>query len=273
MIVKGVRVPFCVAVALAGGCREGSAADPLPAAPVSAPGWILTVTGNVRVGPRYPGSQDFSFLGFPSFGLRRVGEPKRFSTPDDGLSVPLYDTAALRVGIAGRFRGGRYFGDDRRLFGFEDVKWAVEPGLFVEFWPSEMLRLRTEVRYGVNGYNGFVGDVGVDGVLRYGQFTFAAGPRLSWGDQEFTSTYFGVTPLESAINGLVPPYRPSGGVTSAGLATSLSYDFSEQWSTTVSASFARLVGDAADSPIVERFGSENQFSVGASVSYSFSTGW
>jgi MipA family protein len=35
-----------------------------------------------------------------------------------------------------------------------------------------------------------------------------------------------------------------------------------------------LVGDAADSPIAKRFGSEHPFTVGASLSYSFATtGW
>ena len=43
---------------------------------------------------------------------------------------------------------------------------------------------------------------------------------------------------------------------------------------TVSASYSRLVSDAADSPIVKSFGSENQFTVGVSLSYSFVTsGW
>jgi outer membrane scaffolding protein for murein synthesis (MipA/OmpV family) len=32
------------------------------------------------------------------------------------------------------------------------------------------------------------------------------------------------------------------------------------------------VGDAADSPIVREFGSEHQFGLGLTVSYSFSTG-
>ena len=137
-----------------------------------------------------------------------------------------------------------------------------------------MLRLRAEVRHSVGGYDGFAGDVGADGVLRFGRFTYALGPRLAWADRNFAEAYFGVTPVEAAINGLVTPYRPSGGVTSAGVATSLSYDFSEEWSTTVSARWARLVGDPADSPIVKRFGSENQFTFGASVSYSFTTaGW
>ena len=251
------------------------AADPVfSPVPVQSSGWIVTVTGNAKVGPQYPGSDDFGLFAYPSFDLRRVGEPKRFKTPDDGLSFPLYDTATVRAGLAGRFRGGRYLADDRRLFGLDDVRWAVEPGVFVEFWPLEMIRLRGEVRHGLNGHHGFVADFGIDGVARFGSFTVAAGPRLALGDSEFARTYFGVTPFEASLNGLVTPYRPSGGVTSVGVASSLTYDWSEQWSTTVSASYARLVGDAADSPIVRRFGSENQFSFGASISYSFTTsGW
>jgi outer membrane scaffolding protein for murein synthesis (MipA/OmpV family) len=266
---------------LAAGSGLGLAVSPASAAdllfspePVSSSVWIVTVTGNAKVGPSYPGADDLSFIAFPSFSIRRVGEPKRFTTPDDGFSLPVYDTETLRAGITGRFRGGRYLETDRRLFGLEDVKWAVEPGLFVEFWPTQILRMRAELRRGVNGHDGIVGDVGADLVGRFGRFTVSAGPRLALGDQEFMRTYFGVTPFEAAANGLVTPYRPSGGIVSVGASSALTYDWSEQWSTTVSASYSRLVGDAADSPIVKRFGSENQFSFGASVSYSFSTsGW
>jgi outer membrane protein len=242
--------------------------------PVASAGWIVTATANGKIGPSFPGSDEFSGIVFPSFSLRRVGEPKRFSSPDDGLSLPLYDTPGIRFGIAGRFRGGRYLETDPRLFGFKDVKWAVEPGVFLEWWPLEMIRLRGELRHGVHGHHGLVGDLGLDLVSRIGPWTLAAGPRLSLGDDEFAETYFGVRPFEAAINGLVPAYKPSGGLNSVGVATALSYDWSPAWSTTVSVSYARLVGDAADSPIVKRFGSENQFTFGASVSYSFQTsGW
>jgi outer membrane scaffolding protein for murein synthesis (MipA/OmpV family) len=264
------------AVFLAVGAGAALAADPsfLSPTPVSSSGWIVTVTGNAKVGPSYPGADDLSFIAFPSFSLRRPGEPKRFTTPDDGLSIPLYDTPSLRAGLTGRFRGGRYLESDRRLFGFEDVRWAVEPGVFLEFWPVQFLRLRGEIRHGINGHDGFVADLAGDYVSRFDRFTWSIGPRLSLGDEEFTQTYFGIRPFEAAINGLVLPYSPSGGVTSAGVSTALTYDWSEQWSTTVSASYSHLVGDAADSPIVKRFGSEHQFSFGASLSYSFSTaGW
>jgi outer membrane scaffolding protein for murein synthesis (MipA/OmpV family) len=244
------------------------------AVPAVTPSWIVTLTANGQVGPRYPGSDEYTVFGYPSLSFRRAGEPRRFSTPDDGISLALYDTPQFRAGLAGRYRGGRYDGSDRRLTGLEDVQWAVEPGVFVEYWPFEFLRARAELRHGFGGHHGFVADLGLDFVQRFGAFTVAAGPRLALGDGDFTRAYFGVRPFEAALNGVVTPYRPSGGVTTVGAATSVSYDLSPQCSSTVSASYGRLVSDAADSPIVKSFGSENQLTVGLSLSYSFATtGW
>jgi outer membrane scaffolding protein for murein synthesis (MipA/OmpV family) len=254
---------------------SAQAADPVFGTPPSAAtGWIATVKGNLKVGPSYPGSDDFSFVAFPSVSFRRAGTPERFSAPDDGLSFSLLeDNSALRFGIVGRFQGGRYLEDDRRLFGLDKVNWAVEPGLFIEFWPVEFLRARAEIRRGFNGHEGFVGDLGLDFVQRYGAFTFSVGPRVGLGDSEFTRTYFGVTPYEASLNGLVTPYDPSGGFTNVGATSALTYNWSEQWSTTGYVTYKRLVGDAADSPIVKRFGSENQIGLGLTVSYSFDTGY
>ena len=127
-------------------------------------------------------------------------------------------------------------------------------------------------RHGINGYDGFVADFGLDVVQRYGAFMVSVGPRLALGDSSFTRTYFGVTPFEAAVNGQVTAYRPSGGITSVGVTSGLTYDWSDQWSTTGFVSYKRLVSDAADSPIVKRFGSENQVSLGLTASYSFDSG-
>lgn len=268
-----IRAGAAAALLLAGLGTGAEAADPLFTPHAVAPsGWIVTVEANGLVGPRYPGSDEFGFFGYPWVSFRKAGEPKRFSTPDDGFSLSLYDTSSFRAGLAGRYRGGRYDGADRRLLGLEDVRWSVEPGVFVEFWPVEFLRARAELRHGIGGHHGFVADLALDVVQRFGAVTFAVGPRMALGDADFTRTYFGVRPFEAALNGSVAAYRPSGGVTSVGVASSLTYDWSEQWSTTLSASYSRLTGDAAASPIVKRFGSENQFGIGLGVSYSFAVG-
>jgi outer membrane protein len=251
---------------------QAQAADLIPGASQMLPsGWIVTLKGNVQATPRYPGSDELSFVGYPSVSFRRAGTPQRFSSPDDGISLSLLDDSAFRFGVVGRFQGGRYLDDDRRLVGLDKIDWAVEPGVFVEYWPVQFLRARAEIRRGFNGHEGFVADFGLDAVQRFGAFTLSAGPRVSLGDDEFTRTYFGVTPAEAALNGEVSAYRPSGGITSAGATASVTYDWSEQWSTTGYVTYKRLVGDAADSPIVKRFGSENQVGVGLSVSYSFAT--
>lgn len=264
-----------LAVLLVAGSASVSAqaADPsftmLPASPS---GWIVTLKANLRAQPAYPGADDLSFIGYPSFSLRRAGTVERFSAPDDGLSFSFLDDSALRFGVVGRFQGGRYLQDDRRLTGLNKIDWALEPGLFLEYWPVEFLRARAEIRHGINGHDGFVADFGIDLVQTFGAFTVSAGPRLSLGDSEFTRTYFGITPVEAALNGQVEAYRPSGGITSVGALASASYTWSEQWSTTAFVSYKRLVGDAADSPIVREFGSEHQVGVGLTVSYSFGVG-
>lgn len=250
------------------------AADPVyyPSVPTLPSGWIVTLKANLKVGPAYPGADDWDFIGFPSLSFRRAGTVERFSTPDDGLSFSFLDDSAFRFGVVGRFQGGRYYEDNRELFGLKKIDWAVEPGLFVEYWPVEFLRARAEVRRGFNGHEGFVADLGVDFVQRLGALTVSVGPRLALGDDEFTQTYFGVTPVEAALNGQVTPYDPSGGITSVGATASASYNWSEQWSTTGYVTYKHLVGDAADSPIVKQFGSENQVGVGLTLSYSFGFG-
>jgi outer membrane scaffolding protein for murein synthesis (MipA/OmpV family) len=258
---------------LAASAIPAYAADPIfTALPTNPNGWIVTVKGNARLGPSYPGADDFDFVAFPSLSFRRAGTPERYSAPDDGLSFSFVEQSSLTIGVVGRFQGGRYLQDDRRLFGLEKVNWAIEPGLFVEYWPVEFLRARAELRHGVNGHDGFVADFGVDVVQRYGAFTLSVGPRIALGDSSFTRTYFGVTPYEAALNGLVTAYRPTGGITSAGVTSGLTYDWSDQWSATGFVSYKRLVGDAADSPIVKRFGSKNQVGLGLTVSYSFDSG-
>jgi outer membrane protein len=259
-------LPFLVA-----GSTLAQAADPLfsPEPIQNSSSWIVTVKGNLRVSPSFPGSDEFSVIGYPSLSFRRAGTVERFSAPDDGLSFSFLDESVFRVGVVGRFVGGRYVDDDRRLLGLEKVDWAIEPGVFVEYWPLEFLRARAEIRRGFNGHEGFVADFGLDAVQRFGAFTVSLGPRLSLGDSEFTRTYFGVTPVEAALNGEVTPYRPSGGITSVGATGAISYDWSPEWSTTAFVTYKHLVGDAADSPIVQEFGSEHQVGFGLTVAYSF----
>jgi MipA family protein len=243
--------------------------QPEPAPLAQNDGWIVTVKGTAQVSPTFLGSSRYSLYGWPSLSWHRVGEPAQFSAPDDGVGFSLYDTSWLRIGPVARINPGRYSGSEGRLTGLDDVKWAFEPGVFLELWPTNQIRARMEVRYGINGFNGFVGNLGLDFVQPWGRFTFSGGPRLAWGDTDFTRAFFGVTFVEASINPLVTPYRPNGGVTSVGVAAAVSYAWSDAWTTTAFAGYNRLVSDAGNSPIVTSLGSRDQYILGMSLAYSF----
>jgi len=94
------------------------------------------------------------------------------------------------------------------------------------------------------------------------------GPRVYLADEEYMESYFGVTPAESARTGIAA-YQPEGGVRAVGAMFGIIHQLSRSFGVYAYAGYDRLVGDAADSPIVRLFGSENQFSGGVTLYYSF----
>lgn len=241
--------------------------------PVATSGWIVTVRANLSASPRYQGSDRLSVFGAPSLSIRRAGTPVRFSAPDDGIGIALYETPGFAVGPVVRYRAGRYTGDDRRkLYGLDDVRWAIEPGLFLEAWPTDFARARLEIRRGFNGHQGIVGTLGLDYVQRARGLTVSFGPRAEFGDDRFARDVYDVTPAEASLNALVTPYRAKGGFTAIGAAAAATYDWTPAVSTTLYGGYKRLVGSAADNPVTD-LGSPNQFNLGLRVSYSFGVDW
>ena len=271
--MKLIRIGALLGAALALGPHAAGAADlgtVMSMRPQPNSGYVVTLTGNGQFVPLYPGSSELTGFYYPSVNIRRAGEPPRFAAPDDGFSISvLDDIPAIRFGPVVRVQSGRYLSDDRRLFGLQKLNWSVEPGAFFEYFPVEFIRARVELRYSLNGVEGLVGSAGIDFIAPYQRFTFSLGPRLNFADANYMRDYFGVKSFEAALNGRVTPYRPSGGIVSAGLLGSASYKWNETWSTTGYAGYNRLVDEAAASPIPRRLGSLDQFTVGASVSYSF----
>lgn len=87
-------------------------------------------------------------------------------------------------------------------------------------------------------------------------------------DSGYAQTYFGITPAGAAASGL-PAYQIGGGLKDVGVNFTGTYSLSRRWSLTAVGSYRRLVGDFADSPIVAREGSANQFFAGLGIGYAF----
>jgi MipA family protein len=90
----------------------------------------------------------------------------------------------------------------------------------------------------------------------------------TWADEDYMTAYFGIDRRNSLRSGL-KPYDADSGFKDVGITVPLRYNASEHWAIMGVAGYKRLIGDAADSPIVEDEGNENQFYGGAFVIYRF----
>lgn len=249
------------------------AADLTPAPQPTAPfeGWVFTLGVGPEVLTAFPGSRAVTIWPTGTFAYQRPNAPPPFTSPDDGLSLALLDLNWLKAGPVGRVVPQRGLSNGNgAFFGLPNVDTTVELGGFLELWLSDNLRTRLEVRQGVNGHQGLDANVEIDAVERYGPFTFALGPRLALGDDQYMRAYFSVTPAEAIANGKIYPYHAYGGVTSFGGFGSIKYQFTPAWGATLFGGYDRLMNSAAASPIPNRLGSLNEFSAGVIVSYSFS---
>jgi len=262
----------------------GLAADlPAPAAAQAAtvsavPDWIVTIGGELRIGPKWAGAPDgtFGLTGGPLFSIRKVGTPPEYFGPRDSFGFTILDLGQIKIGPAVQIAWPRYASSDKALNGLGDVNFAVQAGAFAEYWPVQWLRLRGEVRQGFGGETGVTGDLFVDAIVPAGQFRFSAGPRLTAQSTAAVSPYFSITPnqsMGSTAAGLpaLPVYHADGGFYSYGAGSQVEYFFNQQWAAHGFVEYQRLTGSAADSPLVIQRGSPNQFTFGLGATYAFVT--
>lgn len=227
----------------------------------------------VRVGlggelkPKFIGSDDVEFGPLWDIDLAPGTNPFSFEAPDDSFGIRLFSKGGFTVGPSANIEWKRKESDVGAPVG--KVKTTVEIGGFADYLPSETIRLRAELRKGVNGHDGLVGSIGADRIWRDGdRYVFSIGPRVLFSDAKYQRAYFGVNDAAAVASGL-PTYRPSGGVYAVAASSGLSYQFSPRFGAFGYARYERLVGDAAKSPIVRDLGSRNQLSGGIGLNYTF----
>ncbi|MEQ6250879.1 MipA/OmpV family protein [Sulfitobacter sp. HNIBRBA3233] len=223
----------------------------------------FALRGGVAAIPQYPGSDDYEAapdFGFTFGALRwgglNVGNGVR-ALPDNGLS------------FKGAFKviGSRDDEDAPELAGLDDIDTAVELGFGLTYQETNW-RAFGEVRKGVTGHSGVTGTVGADAIYRpTDRWLFTFGPRVYFGDDEYASTYFGVSAAEAGTSGFAA-YDADGGTLGAGVELQGTYFLSDRWAVEGAVTYERLLGDAGDSPITLQ-GSDDQWRVRLGLSRVF----
>lgn len=217
--------------------------------------------------PSFPGSDRYQLRPFVDISRARGDDDFAFEAPDESAGFPLLRSDRFSAGPAFGFEGKRRSRDVGGVL--SEVGFTVELGGFVQYQLTDAIRLRAEGRKGVNGHKGLTGMIGLDYVLRdHDRWLVSIGPRLTLADNRYMNAYFGVSPGDAVRSGL-PVYDAGGGVQAVGATVGVLRQLNDRWGISGYAKYDRLAADARDSPVVAAFGSRNQFSVGAALSYTF----
>lgn len=235
--------------------------------------WYLTLGLGVTVEPSYAGGSEYRGVPFPVINLAKGRELYDFQSVDDSSSLTFFDWNGFSGGPAWGFNLGRDEDAAAKLNGLSDVDPAFELGGFLQWFPVSWFRLRGELRYGMGGFSGWVGDVGADFIAAYGPWRFSLGPRLNLGSSGYMDAFYGVTPAQSQVaayfDNPVPVYQPGSGIESWGITAQMTRDLGKGFTWGVYGTYLRVADVAADSPLTTN---ANQFEAGFSLSYAFNLG-
>ncbi len=233
----------------------------------------LQVGGFVVVAPKYEGSDEYEARGFPIVAPSGLGGNTledgivQFRGPDD-LRFRLVKLNAFEFGPLVGWRFDREEDDARRLLGLGDVDGGVVVGAYAAY-NLGLLRPFVSYHHQVSG-----DDTGA--VIRFGtEVKTHLAPSLpirltagaTYADDDYTDAYFSISPTQSAasVAGLAI-YDADSGIKDVFIGAQTDIALSQDWSLKLSGRYSHIVGDAADSPIVE---TEDQFFAGAGLTYRF----
>jgi MipA family protein len=283
--VSAVLAPVLVgcSVLLPLGLTPAHAADAAAdasTAPGSKPSlWIVTLGGYATVEPKSEGSKTYHLTPRAIFNVRRSDEREWLQLPNDSFEYELIETDNFRAGpvVNGRWGNvGPATERGTRRVGWGDSALAVslEAGAFAEYWPTEWLRTRVEVRAAAVGGSGVVAEVSSDLVWRPDKsLTLNAGPRLSAADGAFMTTYYGVNAQQAAA-ARTATFTADAGLRSYGFGGGFKYKFTPRLAGLGFVEYQRLAGSAGHSPVVQSsVGTANQLTVGLGLSYDFHLDW
>lgn len=277
----------------ASGCGCAVAALVLGFAAPAAAGTDVVVGAGAGVAPDYPGSDDYDAGPLPFLRLKWSGETAK--APDSGYktSFGLIDASAgfpqgVEFGIAristpirhltfrvgGGWRAGRDQDDNAALEGMGDVDGQPVLRLKLESEPAAKHGIGSF--FGIGWETDVSGETHGDALSLYGGNTFALSERATlkliaratWFDDDYMRAYFGVSPAQAARSGY-SAYDAGAGLGDAGVEARFRWAFTESWSLYGSVGVSRLIGEAADSPLVDDAGSATQFRAGTGIAYRF----
>ncbi len=231
--------------------------------------WDVTVGAGALFAPEYEGSDEYEVRALPFVDVE-YKDRVRFNVVD-GLQVSAFKTDNIDLGVGLSADFGRDDSDGDRLNGIGDIDPAIEAHLFAKVKHERVdasITIAQDTGLTDDGHDGTTIDLQAGYAIPVSQKLFVR-PSLSttWASDRYMESYFGISNAQAANSraGLRQFSTESGFKDITGNVLGV-YRLNENWSVNGLGRVTQLLGDAADSPIVE---DETQLMLGSFVTYTF----
>lgn len=221
----------------------------------------------VLTAPKYEGSSKYQVLGIPIIAPAGTGDGLVQVKGADDIRLRLFTAQGLEFGPLAGWRFSRDEEDAPRLNGLGDVDGGLVLGAYGAYRMGPVAAFVSYHHQVTGDDTGGLVRFGLDGKTRLQPWlTVNATLGSTWASDQYMRAFFSVTPDQSARSGLAT-YDASAGIKDVFLGLGADFELDQRWTLKLMGRYTHLVGDAADSPIVER---EGQWFGGAGLTYRFS---
>lgn len=227
--------------------------------------------------PDYQGSDDYTGGGAPFGRLTFPGQQRYIQLLATEIFVNMIDHPFLQFGPVINYRFGRDDDvEDDVIKKMKEIDDTIEAGVIgrVEFVdrtnPRKRFIASVEFLHDIEDeHEGYI----VALSARYWHplskaIDVAIGANASYADEDYMSTYFGVSPRDSVRTGL-PVFEADGGIKDVSILPAAVVHLSMSWHLGLGVRYSHLLSDAKDSPVVDDRGSAEQFIAGLGIAYSW----
>jgi len=222
--------------------------------------WALSIGVAAGVAPDYEGSNDYGFGFGPSIS---ASWRDTIFYKGKSLGANLIRRENLKAGLIVARAAKRKEDYNDKLEGLGDIDGGLEVGGFVSY-KNKPWRFKAEARQEVDsGHEGALVELSAGTDLPFTKPLVFIELGTTWASDNYMESFFGIDSQQSANSGL-ERHNANAGIKDVNISISAGYPINNRWRIGAMAEYKRLLGDAADSPIVD---DKNQFVAGIALSY------